>query len=690
MLTSAFKRESFLSRYPFLLLLVSLCTGISVQSMMKLKAMPCLLLTLIGCALAIILHRSRAAAARLQVFRITAIVISFGALGACLSALQDIRQHKSWYGHYLHQATALQVYIEEAPQEKERTILLPARVTSAKVAGHWIKVKGALRLYVYRSKDMPVYHSGQTLLIPAKLLPIKSQGNPFAFDYAAYAAKQGWYHQAFLPASALYSLKIVTQARPWVTARNKLRQCIAANVQDSNTLALIEATLLNERSALDEALWKTYSVTGIVHIIAISGMHIAMLAGMLLFTLRLLPFPKLRQLKYLVTIIAIWCYIALTGFPPSAVRAALMFTLMAIGLMLNRNSSPVNTWSAAGFLILCYHPAWLYDIGLQLSFLAVLSLLLFYKPVEKRCQPRSLWITQLWRVLAMSIAVQILVAPIVIYYFHQFPVMGLIANVPATVFSTLLMYGGMALLLLSLLNIPCLWLGKLLTWCTQGFHWLIAKLASCAPQVMQQLYIDRYEYWLMMFAITTLSLFLWYRKQLYCYAGCLFLLFLVADFIMKDIQALKQEYIVVYNIPHITLADIFKGKRTIAISSAEASSKAASYTLLSARLAFRATTIQSSSSIRLYRVRGATVLFLNTSLLPEKGYSFPVDFLIVSQQCLFDPEAWHRAFRPRKIIIDGSLPRWKAIQWKRQLEDLGAPVHWVQEDGAWIFPALSS
>jgi hypothetical protein len=114
------------------------------------------------------------------------------------------------------------------------------------------------------------------------------------------------------------------------------------------------------------------------------------------------------------------------------------------------------------------------------------------------------------------------------------------------------------------------------------------------------------------------------------------------------------------------------------------------YTLLPARLALRTTTILPVTYNRLYHIHGATVLFLKAFALPQREHRFPVDFLVVSQQCIFDPEAWYHTFRPRKIIIDGSLPRWKALLWKQKLERMGAHVHWVQDEGAWVFPALAT
>ncbi len=683
---------SLIRQYPFLLLLTALASGILTPTLLpKVNIADWLFFTCCSGAIATWLHLLRNITVRLQVLRTLAIAFSFMGLGATLSCLQDVRNHRSWYGHQLQQAEALIVAIDEAPQLKEKTILLPVRVKSIKVAHRWVQATGALQLYVYRKEGMPAYRSGQTLMIPPDLVPIRSSHNPFAFDYAVYAARQGLYHQAFLPATVIRMLnEVVSKTKPLTGFRNTLQQCIAANIKDSTTRSLIEATVLNERASLDDELWQAYSVTGIVHIIAISGMHIVLLAGLLLFLLRIIPFKRFDWFKYLLAIAVIWCYIAISGFPPSAVRAALMFTLMALGLIFHRESNSINIWAATGFLLLCYNPYWIYNVGVQLSFLAVLSIFLFYNPVKKWYTPSGFIAIWLRDIIAVSIAVQILVAPLVIYYFHQFPLMGLLANVPAAVFGTLLLYGTVCLFCLHGCGIPCLWLGEGLTWLTLGFHKIIRFLAIHTPVLMQQLYIDNYQYWIMMLAIAAFGLALFYKKRFYLYVGLLISVLLFTDLVWQDAKALRQERIIVYNVSRTSMADVFKGKRVSSVyASADAvSGKTGLYTSVPARLALRATTVQQQEEKAVYKIGKATILFLDRYTGSKAGQSFPVDFLVVNRQCTFDPEAWYYTFHPRMIIIDGSLPRWKAIQWRQQLVQLGANVHWVQEDGAWVYPAL--
>ncbi|WP_118952753.1 ComEC/Rec2 family competence protein [Taibaiella helva] len=685
------KNPALLPAHPFLWLLTALCAGILLHGFISHTAPLLWFLCCLGSGIAALaLHLPRSVSNTAQPLRMLSLSQAFLFLGATLSSLQDVRSSKRWYGHYLKQADALVVSVSDDPQPKTRTLLLPVKVERIRYREHWLPVEGWLQLYLYKKDSLPAFRPGQKWLIPAKVNRIRASGNPNAFDYAAYAARQGIFYQAFLSPADIRLLQEAHQATASLTSlRRAMAHCLEVTVKDSITRSLIAATVLNERATLDEQLWQAYSVTGIVHIIAISGMHIVLLAAFILLLFKWLPFPRLNPFKYLLAMAAVWLYVALTAFPPSAVRAAVMFSLSMLGLLLQRNSPPVNTWAAAGFLLLCYNPNWLYNIGVQLSFLAVLSILLFYPTIRSWYKPAHRIGAWLWDALAVSLAAQVLVAPLVIYYFHQFPLLRLVANLPAALFSMLLLYGSACLFLLYAIGLPCQWLGTALSLLTNAFNGLVRILAAYTPARMQTLYIDTFEYWLLMLATAGICLFLKYRSSRYLFAGGLCGLILLADLMIKDQIALRQKRVVVYNTARISLADVFSGRRSYPVyKDSIPDRKTEQYTRWPARLAFRAMDTAAALPQRVYRIGGKRILFLDHSGAIAPGSYFPVDFLVVSSRCAFDPEAWYNTFHPGKIIIDGSLPRWKALQWSAQLKALGAPVYWVQEEGAWVYPPL--
>lgn len=676
------------SQYPFLLILTAFTGGILLQQYLNgITIAFWFPATLLAFITGLVLQLFRSVHRNIIALRTIILIAGFVLSGATTCYLGEIRNSKSWYGHFLPQAEAIKVKVRDMPVAKANTVLVPVSADAINVSGKWIKVSGGIGLYIFKKDLHTTYQAGTELMIPNKLAPIKSSGNPFAFDFAKMSARKGIFHQAFLSADEVYLLKPGTGNSTIIhRLKQALQVSINENVKDSTTRALIAATLLNERNDLDENLMAAYSNTGIIHIIAISGMHIVLLASFILWILKIIPSSKWKGIKYGIAVIIVWFYIALTGFPPSAVRAAVMFTLLAAGLILDRVSNPVNIWAAAGMLLLCYNPYWLYDVGIQLSFLAVLSILLFYNPIKAWMAPQNKIGRWLWEVLAVSIAAQILVFPLVIYYFNQFPLLGLLANVPAALYSTLLMFGALLMFMLHALGCPAAWLGTGLTYLTKVFNWIIVFLSGCTPQLMRNLQIDQLEYWLFMGITVLLCVYCFYKKGVYLLSAiCLAILF-TTDLIARDIAVLNQEKLVVYNTNKISLADWFRGKRVTHLFPADA--KQVRYSLRPAMLGYGINQEDSVSadSGKLIHLKQASILFLERCHITPSG-KFPVDILVLSNDCIFHPEEWFETFHPKQIILDGSIPRWKAIKWKKQLQNNGARVYWVQEDGAWIYPA---
>jgi competence protein ComEC len=676
-----------LNRYPFLVLLPAFAAGIILQQYLK-QIAPltwiALLLLLIAALVPLLFIKS--IKPQVNVARTVAIVTAFVLMGTTSGSIADVRNNRLWYGHFIESAEAIKVTISDEPLVKNKTVLLPATVEGVYVKGHWVKALGNVRLYIYRKNLSTIYSRGQTLLLPNKFTAIKSSGNPFSFDVSKQSERKDILHQAFLSPDEVDVIASKEIKQPTLgKLKRSLQNAIDENVKDSTTRALIAATLLNERSDMNEDLMAAYSNTGIVHIIAISGMHIVLLAACVLWLLNIIPSARLKTLKYTIAIVVVWLYIALTGFPPSAVRAAVMFSLAAVGICLNRLSNPVNIWGAAGLLVLCYNPYWLYDVGIQLSFLAVLSILLFYTPIKNWVSPATRAGRWLWDVVSVSIAAQILVFPLVIYYFHQFPLLSIPANVPAALYSTLLMFGALLMFIIHAIGLPAVWLGTLLSYMTKAFNAIIIFLSDYTPQLLRSIHIDVFEYWLMMLIIVIFCVACMRRQTTYLLCGIILCLLFTIDLTAKDYTVLHQQRLVVYNTSGKSQADVFIGKKVTHLYAVDSSQL--KYNIGPAMAGY-GVNIEKNGTIEtnnLFTINRATILLLGNCDI-DTSASFPIDYLVVSKKCVFSPEQWFQAFHPKKIIIDGSLPRYKAIRWKDELIAAGAQVHWVQEDGAWIYP----
>src|SRR5690606_2805277 len=214
---------------------------------------------------------------------------------------------------------------------------------------------------------------------------IRNTGNPGAFDYKRYALFNEITHTIYLTDTEYVKLS-ENNISAWKKLIFKMRsyvlQTIRQYIKDPKEQGLAEAMLIGYREDLDKELLQAYTNTGVVHVIAVSGMHLAMLYWVINIVLQpLLRKSTTRWLHTLLVLLILWSFAFVAGGAASVVRAAVMFTFITIGRQINRNTSIYNILAAAAFFQLCYNPYWLWNAGFQLSYMAVLSIVVFYKPI---------------------------------------------------------------------------------------------------------------------------------------------------------------------------------------------------------------------------------------------------------------------------------------------------------------------
>src|SRR5205814_5677401 len=201
-----------------------------------------------------------------------------------------------------------------------------------------------------------------------------------------------------------------------------------------------------------------------------SGLHL----GIIYWLLSLLMKPlqnnsRLRWISAMLILGGLWAFSLLAGAGPSVLRSAFMFSLIVFGRTISKNSSVYNNLAASAFILLCIDPFWIWDVGFQLSYAAVLSILVFFKPVYNWFYFENKIVDVIWKMCAVTIAAQILTMPIAIYHFHQFPVYFLLANLVAVPVSSIILLGEILLCCFSFLLPVAAVIGNIL-------HWMIGLL----------------------------------------------------------------------------------------------------------------------------------------------------------------------------------------------------------------------
>ncbi|WP_207534050.1 ComEC/Rec2 family competence protein [Desertivirga arenae] len=299
-------------------------------------------------------------------------------------------------------------------------------------------------------KSNPKY--GDDLIIPNKLAEIDPPYNPFEFDYKSYLKNQGLEKQVFLNV-AQYRVIGSNKGNGFVSSALRLRKKLVAGfseyIKDKEAAALASTLVLGYRAELSAEIITAYSKTGTMHVLSVSGMHVLLVFSILTVLLSFLDKNVwLRVLKVMLIISAVWFYAMLTGFSSAVCRAAVMCTIYVIGKTFNRRTNSYNTLAASALLLLLYNPFFLLDAGFQLSYLAVAGLVYLYPKIRHLFFFKNRIIDTIWTGAAVSIAAQVATLPLSLYYFHQFPLYFLIANLLITVPIQVVMYIGIGFLIL--------------------------------------------------------------------------------------------------------------------------------------------------------------------------------------------------------------------------------------------------
>lgn len=310
---------------------------------------------------------------------------------------------------------------------------------------------------LYIEDSLLRYKIGDILFIHSKLKPIDFINHPNQFDYKNFLARKHIYHRFQIKPKDIDSMAIQNDFNlsSFCNAqRNKLLGILRKNIHDDNSYEMSAALLLGERSDLDTELLKSYSDTGTIHIISVSGLHVGIIFIVLQFVFRRIPFLKSKITNCIAILICIWFYSTLTGLPASVIRSALMISFSSIGKAMSSRSNSVNHVAGSALAILTYNTNFLFDIGFQLSYLAVLGIMYLQKPISELYYPPNFLMNYIWETTSVSVAAQLFTLPLCWYYFHQFPNYFLLANLIAIPLSSIALYACIANVVLA--SIPYL------------------------------------------------------------------------------------------------------------------------------------------------------------------------------------------------------------------------------------------
>lgn len=315
-----------------------------------------------------------------------------------------------------------------------------------------MKVQGVL---FERREDL---QEGDVLKIQAQIELPASPLNPMQFDVAEWHRRE--HRSCVLLIDSIFSMK-----HDQTGIRSNYRRSIdekLLDLQDTLVRGLLYAMITGDRTQLDPQIKTNFTITGIVHLLAVSGLHTGLLALLPMWLLNRSRKKAFRIFAFVVVLITVWSFAFLTGASPSVLRASAMISIVAIARLLHKRSNALNTLAGVALIMLLLSPSAFFDLGFQLSFAAVAGILLWSQPIQAFLPQCNMVMRKCASAIGVSVAAQASTSPISIWYFHQFPLYFLPANLLAVPLATAMLYLLLALLLLDSFGVPAYWLCSIL------------------------------------------------------------------------------------------------------------------------------------------------------------------------------------------------------------------------------------
>lgn len=539
---------------------------------------------------------------------------------------------------------------------------------------------GKLLVTVPKDSLNRLLHAGHAFIIADELQPIPAAMNPGQFDYAAYMAKQGVFHQVrlkdnFIKAGHINSFDAYV---------GKLRETLIHSFDIHNyspeTRNVINALLLGQRQDMDQETSDNYTNAGVLHILAISGLHFSML--FLILTTLLKPLNRFRRkgelLQLLLILALLWGFAFITGLSASVVRSVVMFSFIMMGQYFNRNANIYNSIAVSMLVLLLAKPMFLFDVGFQLSYIAVFSIV-WLQPIYKKARvSKYLAVNYAIDTVVISLAAQIGVLPLSLYYFHQFPLLFVLANLVVIPLSNVVLVTGLIVLLLNFIAPPVAnFVGHVLEWLIIAMNGFIAWIASFENFILKDIPFTLLLN-ISLYAVIILMV-LWLYKKSYTRTAALLLSVLLFQsvYTITVWNSKNHDELIVFHNRNSTLLAVKENSRITLMS--EDSLALKNPNVRSYRKGSFATKVVARPLADVLWHNGSKVLVIDSTAAysPE----MKPDVLLLTHSPKVNFERMLQQLKPKQVVADATNYKTYVGRWAATCRKQKIPFHATAEKG---------
>ncbi len=603
------------------------------------------------------------------------------------------------------------IYLLDSPQLRTKSIRAQVEVRYIQSNNSWWATNEKMLVYFSIGDSLAANLTyGSVLAVELNPQAVTQSGNPYQFDYKKYLSDRGVNYTAYLKPGkwVLLENQGVAIKKSALFLRDKLVSLFRTNGLSKDELAVASALTLGYQDLLDDELRQVYSSSGAMHILSVSGLHIGILYVLLSFLLTFLNKRVItRAIKALILLSFLWFFSLLTGLPPCVQRSALMFSFLVIGDFFERKSNIYNTLAASAFVLLVINPYNLLDIGFQLSYLAVISIVFFYPYVYKIIYVKNWALEKVWSLIAVSIAAQLGTFSISLFYFSQFPNYFLLSNLVAIPLSTIALYLSVLLMIVSPIPAIAGFVGKIFSLTISLLNHSLEYIEKLPYSVSEGLHISALQMLSIFGIILFLSIYIISKRVKYIFASLLLLFVFLGLRLNIYIDKSEAKELVVYNINKKSLVS-FRASEKLMFVDVDTSSEQFSdkynfyvkgyisavgsdnrYDVINPEL--RAKASSNDSFVKTTNHQGVTIIAFcdKTIAIPFKpdldkmvsNGRLDVDYLVINK---FYPHKILDFFKPKMIIIDSSVPKQALATITQRCKLDGTPYYITSSQGAFV------
>ena len=551
---------------PFIRLIVAFITGIIIQFLFRINNPSILYLIIITFVISISLCSINNISSAYKYRWIYGILIHvfFILLGIFLTG-QKITQSESW--KYNEKQNVIIGVLNDYPQIGLKTVHCYLQINSINDKTFKKITDETILVHFQKNYNALKLKKGDRLIIKSILKKPSGSGNPGDFNYPEYLNSKGIHAIAYADSNHWKYLGAKTRFLPLVWS-DKLRVQLTLLLSQSGLkgeeLGVATSLLIGDESGVDNDLKQAYKASGTMHVLAVSGMHVALIYEVMVMLLIFLKKKKYGTIiRSVIILLVIWLYAMVTGLSPSVLRATVMFTFIILGLASSRYISVFNSLSASAFFLLLINPLNLADVGFQLSYLAVAGIVIIYPWLNGLWEFKSKIANTLWSLTSVTMAAQIATTPISLYYFHQFPNFFLLSNLIIVPLSTVIIYAAIVLTIFSALHLFVALSGKVLFGLVWFLNAIVKTIEKTPYSVTNGLYPTQYDTLLFYVVICFIIMFVFTKNRKFIRYALVSILLILSTNVQPTYNHLHQKEIIVYHDKDNCVVQFINGRQSV-------------------------------------------------------------------------------------------------------------------------------